>query len=153
MCNLSIYIPSFICGCDVIVILFFGIFCLQRVLGPLGATLGPFTLKGAQHWFRSLISSCIFPCTPWREPAATLKGSDAHRCVRAKRAHSILEFSSPVVCCSVLQCATHSKDPRGLVQVHRTTSCNEMGDAWHSMLRDGGCDWCVVDVMTGRINA
>ena len=36
-----------------VVILFSDIFCLQRVLGPLGATLGPFTLKGAQHWFRS----------------------------------------------------------------------------------------------------
>ena len=43
------FIPTLICGCDVIVILSFGIFCLQRVLGPLGATLGPSTLKGAQH--------------------------------------------------------------------------------------------------------
>ena len=47
--NLWIYIPSFICGSDVIVIPFFGIFCLQRVLGPLGATLRPFTQKGAQQ--------------------------------------------------------------------------------------------------------
>ena len=49
MYNLWIYILTSICGCDVIVILFFGILHLQRVLGPLGATLGPFTLKGAQH--------------------------------------------------------------------------------------------------------
>ena len=47
--NLSVYIPTFICDCDVIVILFSGIFCLQRVLGPLGATPGSFTLKGTQH--------------------------------------------------------------------------------------------------------
>ena len=40
------YIPTFICGCDVIVILFFDIFCLQRVLGPLGANLGTFHTEG-----------------------------------------------------------------------------------------------------------
>ena len=75
-----------------------------------------------------------------------------HRCVRAKRTHSRLEFSSPVVCCSVLRCAMLSEDPGGLVQTHCTTSCNEMGDARRSMLRDGGCDWCVVDTMAGRID-
>ena len=71
--NLSIYIPSFICGCDVMVILFFGIFCLQRVLRPLGATLGPFTLMGAQHstpllYLRPQNTNCFccggFPGTP-----------------------------------------------------------------------------------------
>ena len=49
MSNLWISIPTFICSCDVIVLPSFGIFCLQRILGPLGATLGPYTLKGAQH--------------------------------------------------------------------------------------------------------
>ena len=47
--NMWIYIPTFIYGCDMIVIRSFGIFCLQQVLQPLSATLGPFTLKGAQH--------------------------------------------------------------------------------------------------------
>ena len=135
------------------VILFFGISCLQRVLGPFGATLGPFTLKGTQHWFRSWISSYRFPWAPWREPVAPLKGSDAHRYMRAKRVRSGLEFSSPVVCCNVLRCATRSQDPGGLVQMHRTISYDEMGGARRSMLHDGGCDWCVVDAMTGRIDA
>ena len=151
--NLRIYIPTFICGCDVVVILFSDVFCLQRVLGPLGATLGSFTLKGAQHWFRSLISSCRFPWAPWREPAATLKGSDAHRCMRAKHVRSGLKFSSPVVCHNALRWATRSENSGGLVQTHRTTSCDEMGDTRRSMLRDGGCDWCVVDTMTRRIDA
>ena len=52
--NLWFSIPTFIYGCDVIIILSFGIFYLHRVLGPLGATLGSYMLKGAQQYPHNL---------------------------------------------------------------------------------------------------